>query len=373
MAATDAGAGGTASPPAPTRASPALWARPTTRSWAASTSASPSCCSAPRSVARRAGRRGGHGPRQPRRARRATPSSRSSRSPGWAWCSSACSPPCSASPSTSCPLQVGASAVAFPRAAAASFWGWLIGSGPPDRRLRHQRRPRRRSGRGRRCCPRRLDHGDPLAARRRHLRGHHRAVACAPAGMSLRRVPSFSWSMLVAGVDLAAHAAGARRQPAARSTSTPTTAWSPSAVPAGRLAPAALDLRAAGRLRPRHPGAGHRRRRGAGHGSPPRQVPRRLAVRHRRVRCAQLRALGADGVQPRAGRAGRLHRHELPDRAAARWSSSGPGRHPAPGAAPGAAPLSALAVLALLGVLAATRRGGRQRHRSAQPAGHDLG
>ena len=27
------------------------------------------------------------------------------------------------------PLQVGSATVAFPRAAAASFWGWLVGSG----------------------------------------------------------------------------------------------------------------------------------------------------------------------------------------------------------------------------------------------------
>ena len=27
------------------------------------------------------------------------------------------------------PLQVGANTVAFPRAAAAAFWGWLVGSG----------------------------------------------------------------------------------------------------------------------------------------------------------------------------------------------------------------------------------------------------
>ena len=72
-----------------------------------------------------------------------TGSSRPTRSASSAASSSSPCPSRSGWPRWSCPLQVGASTIAFPRAAAAAAWTYLIGGGLLLGRLRHRRRPRR--------------------------------------------------------------------------------------------------------------------------------------------------------------------------------------------------------------------------------------
>ena len=97
------------------------------------------------------------------------------------------------------PLQIGARGVAFPRAAAASFWGWLTGSGIL-------------------IASWAIDGGLAAGGRQRAVELSLLAFAMVvlsllaavavllttmftqrPAGMNLERMPLFSWSMLVAG------------------------------------------------------------------------------------------------------------------------------------------------------------------------------
>ncbi|HVN51825.1 MAG TPA: cbb3-type cytochrome c oxidase subunit I [Acidimicrobiales bacterium] len=96
------------------------------------------------------------------------------------------------------PLQVGANTVAFPRAAAMAFWGWLLGSGLLIAAFA-------------------ID-GGPAGARAKAVDLSYvglallvvslmvatvcivtTVIALRPAGMWLDRVPMFSWSMVVAG------------------------------------------------------------------------------------------------------------------------------------------------------------------------------
>ena len=80
------------------------------------------------------------------------------------------------------------------------------------RQLLHRGRPRaRHRGRRHRAAGRRPSAASSSALIARHgLRAHHR-LALRPPGMTLDRVPVFTWSMLVAGVGVARLAAGARR------------------------------------------------------------------------------------------------------------------------------------------------------------------
>jgi len=96
------------------------------------------------------------------------------------------------------PLQVGASAVAFPRTAAASFWGWLLGAGLMVGGYAINGGPG-----GGRVEGVLLSYAAWIMVIISLLAG----VVCVvttvlslrPEGMSLRRVPTFAWSMLVAG------------------------------------------------------------------------------------------------------------------------------------------------------------------------------
>lgn len=96
------------------------------------------------------------------------------------------------------PLQLGSPSVAFPRLAAASFWGWLVGAGILIAGYIADGGP----------------NGDDVDAVLLTVSALGLVVlsllaatvsimttvlAVRPAGMSLRRVPAFSWSMLTAG------------------------------------------------------------------------------------------------------------------------------------------------------------------------------
>ena len=97
-----------------------------------------------------------------------------------------------------CPLQVGANTVAFPRAAAAAFWGWLLGSGVV-------------------VAAYAID-GGPLGGRAKAVDLFYvglalvivslvvasicvltTVIALRTPGLWLDRIPMFSWSMVVAG------------------------------------------------------------------------------------------------------------------------------------------------------------------------------
>lgn len=96
------------------------------------------------------------------------------------------------------PLQLGSATIAFPRAAAAAFWSWLIGAGIVVASF--------------------LSNGGPVGGNEDAVRLFFAGsgmvivalalgIICVvttvatvrPAGMTLLRVPTFSWSMLVAG------------------------------------------------------------------------------------------------------------------------------------------------------------------------------
>ena len=97
------------------------------------------------------------------------------------------------------PLQVGADAIAFPRAAAASFWGWLLGSGAFIAAYGINGGPGGGSSRGVNLWA--ASFAMLLAAL---VLGAVCVVttvfALRAPGMYLDRVPLFSWSMLVTGV-----------------------------------------------------------------------------------------------------------------------------------------------------------------------------
>ena len=97
-------------------------------------------------------------------------------------------------------------------------------------------------------------------------RGSASAPRCSrsgPPGMSLRRVPLFAWSSLVARHRVGGHPAGPRRARAGRATSTSATAAPNGFISGGGaghpLRPHLLGVRPAGGLRLRHPGARLRR------------------------------------------------------------------------------------------------------------------
>lgn len=99
------------------------------------------------------------------------------------------------------PLQIGSPAIAFPRLAAASFWGWLVGAGlhiasfiadggfGPTEGTRKESTLLTITSLG-------LMIAAILAAL---ICIVTTVIALRPAGMSLLRVPAYSWSMLVAG------------------------------------------------------------------------------------------------------------------------------------------------------------------------------
>ena len=111
------------------------------------------------------------------------------------------------------PLQIGARAVAFPRAAASAFWVWLTGAGVL-------------------IASWAIDGGLASGGEQRAVELSLLAFALVvvallaatavllstvltqrPRGMSLDRVPLFTWSILVAGGVWAAQPAGAPGQP----------------------------------------------------------------------------------------------------------------------------------------------------------------
>ena len=172
---------------------------------------------------------------------------------------------CSASPSWSCPCRSAHRRIAFPRAAAASFWAWLIAGGAGRDQLPDQRRARRAAGPGASTCgswpwPR------VLAAL---LLGAGCIVTTvlglrAP-GMSPR--PGADVRLVDAGGrgDVAPDPAGAGRRRSCSCTSTTSTAGSPSAPNRGHVRPDRLGVPPPAGLRVRRPGARLRRRCAGGH------------------------------------------------------------------------------------------------------------
>ena len=134
------------------------------------------------------------------------------------------------------PLQVGARTLAFPRAAAASFWGWLVASGVMIASYTMNGGPGGGDAKG-------VDLfllsfiALVLSLLLAAICVGATVLALRAPGMTTDRTPFASWGFMVGALHAAAHAAGADREPALH-------VGRPSVRPARRSAATSASARA---------------------------------------------------------------------------------------------------------------------------------